>query len=806
MATFYGLFLSNDNYKDCFSVNKEEKKITLGEDLSFNTYQDLSGTYIEISGNYTFDGSGYLIDFNKNVTWKGLIHDVGNDSSANKITVQNIGFNNGILQESNTGFLIRYDSNKIVQYLDISKCYIESDSDISGESCGGLIGMNAGISGEINILNCYNSGTISGNYSGGIVGKYCAKNKGHAIIKNCYNDGEIESNGSGGICGDSSCFNQGSLRIISCFNHGDISKIENHGSQEGDEHVASGGIVGSNAGGKNGSIIMIDVYSTLRFTAKIYGGSIFGENAGFDNGNVTITNAYSIYQKIFANHKIADNCNDFSSNYLYEITQSDICGQPIYSISDISGDITEKFTDFTNFVQDSFNNENENQSNRRNYPLLKGFRDSPWESMTNYDIHPRFLNNDSDYNEITMQIKFKPIKIENNVSTLIQSGAFLFFDDFGNYRGVVVTEETISKDNYYTAEIIFHNTDESINLYLCHTYNIPTDNTGMHNLFESSILIRNNIPYSESTDLGAVVIYGAFAPIGPTKRSIIQYVFKDKVSDEKTFEFEIRKAISDIFYGKEEFLNIISINVNYVDVNTSITSIRSRSTPVQDTIANIEVETSAETDVINVLDHTENTKIGDYIIKKAPILLARSNICFNGKSMVMTDSGEVKLENLDKNKHTIRGQDIVCVTQTLHTDNYMVLIEANALGKNMPVRDTEITGNHKIKYKGKMVKAQELLNEKGVKKVKYNGEILYNVLMKKHSVMRINNIKSETLDPKNIIGILNSPLLKLSSEEKNKTIFKLNRCIEDRNEKEYIRIVDEYKKSELKRRRRMFRV
>jgi len=295
------------------------------------------------------------------------------------------------------------------------------------------------------------------------------------------------------------------------------------------------------------------------------------------------------------------------------------------------------------------------------------------------------------------------------------------------------------------------------------------------------------------------------APIGPTKRSIIQYVFKGKVFDEQAFKLEIRKAISDIFHKQNKFLKIISINVNYVDVNTSIKSIRSRSAQVQDIIANIEVETSAETDVRNVLkEHTVDTDIGGYIIKIAPILLARSNICFNGKSMVMTDSGEVKLENLDKNKHTIRGEDIVCVTQTLHTDNYMVLIEANALGKNMPVRDTEITGNHKIKYKGKMVKAQKLLNEKGVKKVKYNGEILYNVLMKKHSVMRINNIKSETLDPKNIIGILNSPLLKLSSEEKNKTIFKLNRCIEDRNEKEYIRIVDEYKKSELKRRRRMF--
>ena len=36
-----------------------------------------------------------------------------------------------------------------------------------------------------------------------------------------------------------------------------------------------------------------------------------------------------------------------------------------------------------------------------------------------------------------------------------------------------------------------------------------------------------------------------------------------------------------------------------------------------------------------------------------------------------------------------------------------------------------------------------------IRKVKYGGEALYNVLLKKHSTMSVNNMTVETLHPKN---------------------------------------------------------
>ena len=50
-----------------------------------------------------------------------------------------------------------------------------------------------------------------------------------------------------------------------------------------------------------------------------------------------------------------------------------------------------------------------------------------------------------------------------------------------------------------------------------------------------------------------------------------------------------------------------------------------------------------------------------------------------------------------------------------------------------------------------MFKARDLADMcKNVKKVAYNGETLYNVLLEKHGRMIINNMICETLHPENI--------------------------------------------------------
>jgi len=63
--------------------------------------------------------------------------------------------------------------------------------------------------------------------------------------------------------------------------------------------------------------------------------------------------------------------------------------------------------------------------------------------------------------------------------------------------------------------------------------------------------------------------------------------------------------------------------------------------------------------------------------------------------------------------------------------------------------------DHQILYKGQYVPAYRFLNfSKKVTKVKYSGEILYNVLMKEHGIIEVNNLMCETLHPDNRIAKL----------------------------------------------------
>jgi hypothetical protein len=78
----------------------------------------------------------------------------------------------------------------------------------------------------------------------------------------------------------------------------------------------------------------------------------------------------------------------------------------------------------------------------------------------------------------------------------------------------------------------------------------------------------------------------------------------------------------------------------------------------------------------------------------------------------------------------------------------------NCIGKNMPSKRTMISSEHKVLYKSKMVEAKYLTKVDGIYKVKYHGEILYNVLMETHEKMVTNNLIVETLHPENIVAEL----------------------------------------------------
>jgi hypothetical protein len=128
-------------------------------------------------------------------------------------------------------------------------------------------------------------------------------------------------------------------------------------------------------------------------------------------------------------------------------------------------------------------------------------------------------------------------------------------------------------------------------------------------------------------------------------------------------------------------------------------------------------------------------------------------ICFPAGTPVNTNQGLVAIEKLNPDIHTIRNKRIVAITQTRPLFTHIVSIEKDALGKNVPISTTQISKEHGVFYKGKMMRAVDLVGVcDGVVEIPYNGETLYNVLLEKHGHMMINNLICETLHPDNIMA------------------------------------------------------
>ena len=128
-----------------------------------------------------------------------------------------------------------------------------------------------------------------------------------------------------------------------------------------------------------------------------------------------------------------------------------------------------------------------------------------------------------------------------------------------------------------------------------------------------------------------------------------------------------------------------------------------------------------------------------------------SNICFSEGSIVSTDQGDVEIQNIDITYHTIQGNKIVALTETQSVDDYLVKINKNAFG-NVPLRDTETTGNHMVFNGVSMVRAKTLINNNTIEKIPYYGLPLYNILLDQHDVMLVNGLVCETLNPENPIA------------------------------------------------------
>ena len=136
------------------------------------------------------------------------------------------------------------------------------------------------------------------------------------------------------------------------------------------------------------------------------------------------------------------------------------------------------------------------------------------------------------------------------------------------------------------------------------------------------------------------------------------------------------------------------------------------------------------------------------------LLNAISNICLSKGTQILCDQGIINIEKINTRKHTINNKPINHITQSIHTDDYLIKIKKNCLSSNIPSSDIICSGDHKILYENNLIESKNLINKVyGVEKIKNDKRVLYNILMDKYEIIMANNTPVESLHPQNIMAL-----------------------------------------------------
>ena len=148
----------------------------------------------------------------------------------------------------------------------------------------------------------------------------------------------------------------------------------------------------------------------------------------------------------------------------------------------------------------------------------------------------------------------------------------------------------------------------------------------------------------------------------------------------------------------------------------------------------------------------------------------------------------ITIEKIDILKHTINGESILYITQTVTLDKYLISFGKSSLGRNIPNQTTVMSKDHQIEFESRLVPAYRFLDfSSDVKKVKYSGEILYNILLDTHGRVNVNGLMCETLHPENIIAKLYN---NYSECERYTIITQMNEALGERDALKYKAIVN----------------
>jgi len=172
-------------------------------------------------------------------------------------------------------------------------------------------------------------------------------------------------------------------------------------------------------------------------------------------------------------------------------------------------------------------------------------------------------------------------------------------------------------------------------------------------------------------------------------------------------------------------------NIRYWDVASGVTT-----TDIFSGATAYSLSDYAGTDHENWNDGTPGYQYFDYT----------GTVCFLGSEKVRTDQGSVRFDKLTTD-YTINGYNIKKVTKMLNSDDHLIFVGKDAVNKNIPNKGTYISRNHGIVMNNHIVRAKTLENGTTVLKIPREPDMIYNVLTIPQTIMFVNNMPCETINP-----------------------------------------------------------
>lgn len=166
-----------------------------------------------------FDGDNHYISniyidnsdgrYGTSVGLFGCTKGIIENNEVHPIVIENVFLTSGTIKGNYCGGIIGNGGSPVATV--ISRCWNGATIEGIGANsrCGGIAGANV-----LQVNNCYNKGALTGYYVGGIVGYGVAE-----TIEECYNEGDVTGAFAGGIYGFSL---RNRVNINNCYNKGNI--------------------------------------------------------------------------------------------------------------------------------------------------------------------------------------------------------------------------------------------------------------------------------------------------------------------------------------------------------------------------------------------------------------------------------------------------------------------------------------------------------------------------------------------------------------------------------------------------------